>query len=82
MKTVVIYNQVSEGLGFFIVDGDQSKFDGIYINEAGADNTLQDELSDLLLLDEEPYYKHDLLLKFPTQEVKDGAIVIICGFLP
>lgn len=79
MKTVLIYDNVGMcPIEFAVLDGDYSHLNGIYINAADADEKLQDELDKLV------YDDHALLFlsEFPAQAVKDGAIVIVAGFLP
>ncbi len=88
-KTVMIYDQQTEPLSFFVVDGDYRKFDGVYINTYQDCDTakgrkadqLQTELSDFLY-DQDGKKKLAAMNKFPTQEVVDGADVIVIGFLP
>jgi hypothetical protein len=85
MKTVIIYNTVIDPLKFIVAEGDLSRFDGMMINACGNDEKLQDELVDLLY-DPVTGQNTDLLNSavstFPVQAVRDGAIVIVAGFLP
>lgn len=81
-KTVFIWDSVGEApIGFAVLHGDYSHLHGIYINSSTADPALHDELSDLAY-DNEGNCLFDLQNKFPTDAVKNGAIVIVVGFLP
>lgn len=83
-KTAVIWDTVSlEKIRFFIVDGDISELDDVYINDAADENDhRQDRLSDLVYDD-----NGNTLVEFISKEefesaVRNGAKVIVCGFLP
>ncbi len=58
MKTLIVYNEYDNGLSFAILDGDLTRFNGVYINSVppeGADTEVYDELCDelsMLLWDE------------------------------
>lgn len=82
MKTVLIYDRCGQdNVKFVVIDKDVSHLDGIYINNSENSMELENELSDLLYANNE-----DELVKFsekfPTQDVIDGAKVIVCGFFP
>lgn len=82
MKTVLIYDQCGqEDVKFVVIDKDVSHLDGIYINNSENSMELVNELCDLLYAN-----NGDKLVKFsekfPTQDVIDGAKVIVCGFFP
>ena len=86
MKSVLIYNMFDYGLKYYVVDGDWSRFEDIYVNQATRDKAveaLQMELSGLMWDEEnegkDRYTPED---KFPIQAVKDDAIVVTCGFIP
>ncbi len=89
MKTVLIYDQLDSSLKFFVLDGDYSHLNGVYINQYVEDekaqkatDTKQDELTDLIYVPETGEFKHSALDEFPTQAVREGATVIVAGFLP
>lgn len=85
MKTVMIFDQFGqEPLQFITFDGDLSHLDGTLINSVESEESKQDELSDMLYDKDtgDTLYKDCASEKFPVQDVKDGAIVIVCGFLP
>lgn len=89
MKTVLIYDQLDSSLKFFVLDGDYSHLNGVYINQYIEDKKAQkaaeakqDELNDLMYVPETGEFKHTALDEFPTQAVREGAIVIVAGFLP
>lgn len=89
MKTVVIWDMSGqEPIKYFILDGDFSKFNGLYINtytektpEGRKKEKLLTELSKLTY-DKKGNFLPVLLDDFPVQAVKDGARVIVAGFLP
>lgn len=85
MKTVIIYEQFIDPIVFIVVDGDYTRLDGVMVNSVDSDRVLQDELCDMLYDpvsgDPTELYKN-ALKKFPTEEVKNGAAVIVAGFLP
>jgi hypothetical protein len=73
MKTVVIWDMMGqEPIQYFVVTGDWSRFNHLYINTY-TDKTPKGESGNML---------QTLLSDFPIEEVKDGAQVIVCGFLP
>jgi len=77
MKTAVItHNQ--EECELFVVDGDWTRFNGIYVNN--ADSELADELGQLLY--PEPSYElfqEPCSLEEFAAAIRDGAPVIMCG---
>lgn len=85
MKTVIIYETFTDPIKFLVAEGDLSRFDKLMINACDNDMTLQDEFCNLLY-DSETGQNTDFLNsaqdEFPVQAVKDGAIVIVAGFLP
>ena len=81
MKTVIIYDQCFERpVSFYIVEGDLSHLNGVYGNHCNYDEKLQNELFKHVFDSE--WNQLPALSEFPVQAVKDGAIVIVCGFLP
>lgn len=82
VKTVMIYDQLDAALKFLVLDGDYKHLDGIYINASNQDEKLQDELSNLLYDPKDGQDRVTLLTEFPMQAVRDGADVIVTGFLP
>jgi hypothetical protein len=90
MKTIVIYDQLDAHLNFFVVEGDYSRLDGVYINHVvegtkkaqKANEKLQDELEKLVYGDSgEIILPHTS--SFPVDVLKrEDSIVIITGFLP
>jgi hypothetical protein len=89
MKTVVIWDTCgAETIHFFILDGDLSRLNGLYINtytektpEGRKKEKLLNELSKLTY-DKKGNFLQKLLPAFPVDEVKAGALVIVAGFLP
>lgn len=79
VQTVLIYDQCGEQpISFIVVEGDQRKFSGCYIN---TDHPNAASLSDFLY-SKDGEFKHKKSRKFPRKAVKRGAYVIVCGFIP
>lgn len=80
MKTVIIYDQCGQSpLSFAVVEGDWSKYDRIYIND--YDQELSYEFSEKVY-DDSGNPLITFQEEFPYNEVKNGAKVIVAGFLP
>jgi len=81
MKTIIIYDQCGEhAIQFFVVDGDYSHLNNVYINNT-EDQAKTDELSDLLY-GEDGRIQLKAYKKFPIKAAKEGANVIVAGFAP
>jgi len=81
MKTVFIWDELQGELQFFVVNGDFRHLNNTYINSV-EDEDKQDELNKILAYDNEGNPEVTMLTEFPIQEVKDGAYVVVAGFLP
>ena len=83
MKTIMIYDQCGVApIQFFILDGDYSHLDNIFINEAADNTDLQDELGSLVY-DDNGKTKLKVYKKFPLKTAaKPGTKVIVAGFYP
>lgn len=91
MKTVVIWDTCEADVRFAVLEGDYRHLNHVYINQVrDTDDTkakqkaydkLQNEL-------EKIFYTKDgkdrqaFLDEFPVEEVKNGAFVVVAGFLP
>ena len=85
MKTIVIWDCCGEeSIRFFIVNGNYSYLDRLYINTYYDDEEGQKLLDELnnLVFNEDGSYKVEMLETFPSHEVTGGAAVIVAGFLP
>lgn len=85
MRTVIIYDQCDTAIKFIVVAGDATRFDGMYVNSVGNDEALQDEFCNMLydeLSGEPTVLLQNARDKFPVDEVRAGAAVIVAGFLP
>lgn len=81
MKTVMIYDQIGQdAIKFAVLEGDYNHLDKVYINSDDEESALV-ELSDLIYADDGSE-KITFTYEFPIKAVKDGAVVIVCGFLP
>jgi hypothetical protein len=81
-KTIVIWDQIGQDdIKFAILDGDYSELDGIYINNSLQEPEDVNRLSDLIY-DDNGREIATFVDKFPVDLVKEGAVVIVAGFLP
>lgn len=88
-KTIVIWNQFENGIQYFVLDGDYSRFNKIFIGEVDNEE-LQDELADMLYTEDgEDKGNIKFLDEFPTyvfyeeyNETLGSVIVIECGYIP
>lgn len=79
-KTALIYNQFAYGLTFHLLEGNYKHLDGILINSR-EEEELQVELSNLIF-DKEANFKYKVTPEEFEQGVRDGAKIVICGFIP
>jgi hypothetical protein len=64
MKTVVIWDSMGQdNVKFFIVEGDYSHLNNVYINSGETEK--EDELEALMSYDNEGKTKHEMLSEFP-----------------
>lgn len=91
MKTVMIYDQLDAELKFFVLEGDLTHLDGVYINqwiesdskaERKKRDALQNELNTVIYDETNGTFLHPVESKFPIQAVVEGAVVVVAGFLP
>ena len=81
MKTVIIYDQIyQQPISYYVVDRDVSHLHGVYGNSVNASEEQQNELCSIVF--DEEWNTKPALEHFPTEEVVNGAKVIVCGFLP
>ena len=86
MKTAIIYERFDDDLICFILEGDYSKFNKIYIN--GVDDKLSTELYNLLYYPDEHekagYFKYPVIEEISEnwEQIKQCDKLIICGFVP
>jgi len=80
MKTAVIFNDCEE-IKLTVVDGDQRRFDNVFIN-SGRDDALEAELTELFY-DADGRFKYEKLTTTQFADaVRASAFVVIAGFLP
>lgn len=80
MRTLFIYDQVLEQpIKFFVLDGDYSRLDRVYMNHAEGDGELMEELHHLIY-DEDGQELVTMSEIFPYDEKFDT--VVVCGFIP
>lgn len=86
MRTAILFEEVNgEGISFFVLDGDYSHLDKVYINAHNDEETeiKEDELNDLFY-DEEGRFRFDRDTITLKDWVKIASIcehVIECGFI-
>jgi hypothetical protein len=80
-RTVVIWDSVEADVKFFVVDRDLSHLDGKYVNSTETSDEDSIRICNLVY-DEEGQQVTPFLDKFPTEEVRNGASVVVLGFLP
>lgn len=79
MQTVMIYDELDgQGVGFILFDEDMTRFNNTYVNDMNSQ--LSSELCDIIF-DDDGEYKVKVLDKFPTEAVRNGAEVIVAGFI-
>ena len=85
MKTIFIYDQCGVvPVSFFVIEGDYSHLDKVYINNFNHDPVLTNELCTLIYGEDGIDQCVDFLDKFPTdilttcQEIS----VVVVGFIP
>ncbi len=80
MKTCIIFDEIPENTLFYILDGDYSHLNGVFINLVSANKDHQDELCDLIY-NEQGYYRQ---LSCDLQQIRDALLnpenkLIMCG---
>jgi len=92
MKTIVIWDDCEASLRFFVVEGDYSHLNGVYLNSCAAKN-LDDQLNTLIAYDDCGQPQHKMLDEFPLDEcysynndkgpviTRPDIKVIVCGFI-
>jgi hypothetical protein len=81
MKTVVIWDSCEADIKYFVVDRDVTHLNRKYVNS--SDNS-EEEDAEVSMLAYGSFGQPtiEMLAEFPIQAVKEGAAVIVCGFLP
>ena len=81
MKTIVIWDSCGEEqIQFFVLDGDYSYFNKVYIG-INANIEYQKKLN-ALMYDEEGNQKIEFFDDFPMQVTNEGFCVIKAGLIP
>ena len=80
MKTLIIYQELEETIKFLVVEGDYSRFNGIYINMMDNDNEYVDEFCDFFYKDNGEY-KYELSSDIGLIENKEWNKVAIVTFI-
>lgn len=81
MRTVIIWDQCGEALlSWFVVDGDYSELNGVYVNEYGVNEKKEEKLNRLCWPDEDGFAfdRSEDFNAMPRDDVK----IIVCGIVP
>lgn len=79
IQTAVIFEDGFEGLQFYVINEDWTRFDGVYLS-SGLNKDLEQELGLALWTEDWTEKKHQPVLRETfCQAIKDGAILIVCG---
>jgi hypothetical protein len=83
-QTVIIWDELNADLEYFVLDGDYTHLDRVYINQVTDEDSEKkaDELNELLYNQEDGTFLHKSTQDFPYDAVLNGAKVIVAGFLP
>lgn len=87
MKTIVIWNQIDAELKYFVIEGDYSDLDDVYINALTCNDEKQDRLTELVY-GEEGELKVTMEKQFPRKVIFDCIReqevfhIIQCGIIP
>ena len=83
MRSAVIWNEFSEGLRFFVIDTDMTKYQDVFINSCEENEVLQQALSSIMYHEDtgESRVQFCDLTTF-QHAVRGGATIVHCGFLP
>ena len=83
IKTLMIFDQCGQApIKFYVLNGDYSHLDGIYVNHSQQDQKLVEELANLLYDAETGEELLESLDHFPYGAVsREHAKVIVAGFL-
>lgn len=80
MKTAVIF-WTQEDLKLFVISGDLSKFQDVYINSSDCDPDLVQELGALFWDDEGNNLIEPCDLEEFSEAIRQGSLLITCGFI-
>lgn len=81
-NTIIIFDMGEGEISFFVLEGDYSRLDRVWIGIADGRDKEQEELSDLFW-DEKGEPKKEGLTHFPHEAYRpQETAVIICGFAP
>jgi hypothetical protein len=81
MKTLIIFSTYEEGIKFGIVEGDYSKFNGVFINGVVTDPKLEKECVDFLFVQNSGDMKIELSEDSSIVENKQWDKIAIITFL-
>jgi hypothetical protein len=83
MKTAFLFNEFDYGVSFFILDGDYTHLDGVYVNSVDCEEDASSELTNLMYDPVDGHMLHRKATKDEfVQAIQNGAAMIVCGFIP
>jgi len=80
MKSAIIWNEF-ETISYFIVDEDWTRFQGVYINSL-KNEKLQKELGAKVYSEEGIFQPAKIDISDFVVEIREGAKLVECGFIP
>ena len=81
MKTCIIWNEIDD-LKYLVLDGDYRKYHNAYINDTNSNENLEEELTDIIFNSNGEYKVSFISIDEFAEEIKNGASLIECGFIP
>lgn len=82
-QTILVFEEIPDRLSYLVIDGDLTRFEGVYIElDSQEDEKLQEELSALIYDDNG--FKHKRFETFPVEIFRqnpDTTAVVTCGIL-
>lgn len=82
-RTIVIWQEDFTDISFFVLEGDYTKFEDLFIGTCETNETLAEELSKLVWNDDFTEYSVKMLERFPHHLYVPGATAVItAGIVP
>lgn len=82
MKTVILFDQIDEGLEFFVTENDVLKFDDFYINDAENGMEIEEEAIELIYTEDYDYALPKITKDEAVALIRQGSNMIIMGSIP
>lgn len=84
MKTIVIWDECEANIKFFVLEGNYSHLNGVYINSVLSKEKHQDELSKLVYCQDTGEIKLPILKEFPIKLLaqREMFCIVVAGCVP